>query len=273
METRTPRAELRAQAINVCLHSVAITLLIGLPVLVSAKSPESLLDAVGTIYCDGKVRGSAAHISPRQEIADDLALVVTAAHTLFDLQSGQPYQACEYRPQNKRLSGIAVNRISKHGYLTTDTDKIEQAEQDIAFLMLSHRPRQPALHLRQQSQPISGPLTIIAYHAKLGDITTSELCQLIDTDQPPNSALLLHNCQAGAGTSGAPIVDLSSGEIVAIHGGALVFDWAGGAQRLAAIDRDQIDPSRWINQGRIIDSGIIEILMDFIQSTPRNQSE
>ncbi len=238
MGTNRPRTGLGAKAINSCLLRLAGTLLIGLSALVRATSPESLLDAAGTIYCDGKVRGSAAYISPPQEIADDVALALTAAHTLFDLQSGQPYKACEYRPRNKRLSGIAVSRVSQHGYQTTDSDKIAQAEQDIAFLMLSHHPAQPALQLRQQSPPISGPLTIIAYHAKLGDITTSEPCQPIDTIQPPNSALLLHNCQAGAGTSGAPIFNLNSGELVAIHGGALVFDRADEAQPLAAIDRD-----------------------------------
>lgn len=274
METRTSRAELRAQAINVCLHSVAITLLVGLPALVSAKSPESLLDAVGTIYCDGKVRGSAVYISPRQEIADiavDLALVVTAAHTLFDLQNGQSYKACEYRPQNKRLSGIAVRRVSKHGYPITDSDKIAQAESDIAFLVLSYPPRQSALHFGQQSQPISGPLALLGYRAELDDIALSAPCQPVDIDQPPNPALLFHNCQAGAGTSGAPIIDLSSGRIVAIHGGALVFDRHGRTQQSAAIQREQVDPSQWINQGRMIDTEIIELLKAFLESSPSDQ--
>lgn len=271
MESNNPQAGLMARAINFGQHCIVGTLLIGLSALGNAKPPDRLLHAAGTIYCDGKVRGSAVYISPPQEIADiadDVALALTAAHTLFDLQSGQPYKACEYRPQNKRLSGIALSRVSQHGYQTTDSDKIAQAEQDIAFLMLSHHPAQPALQLRQQSPPISGPLTIIAYHAKLGDITTSEPCQPVDTIQPPNSALLLHNCQAGAGTSGAPIFNLNSGELVAIHGGALVFDRADEAQPLAAIDRDQVDLSLWINQGRLIDNDLIEMLMDFIQSTP-----
>lgn len=271
MGTNRPRTGLGAKAINSCLLRLVGTLLIGLSALVRATSPESLLDAAGTIYCDGKVRGSAVYISPPQEIADiadDVALVLTAAHTLFDLQSGQSYKVCEYRPQNKRLSGIAVSRVSQHGYRVTDTDRIAQAESDIAFLMLSYSPRQPALHLGQQSQLISGPLALLGYHAELGDMTASKHCQPQDSDQFPSTALLLHNCRAGAGTSGAPIVDLLSSQIVAIHGGALVFDRAGEAQQLGAIERDQIGPSQWINQGRIIDSGIIKVLTDFVESTP-----
>ena len=58
--------------------------------------------AVGTIYCDGGTRGIATHIQPPQGFDPNQSVIVTAAHVIYDPQTDQLFNQCDYRPQNKQ---------------------------------------------------------------------------------------------------------------------------------------------------------------------------
>ena len=91
--------------------------------------------AVGMIYCDGGIRGVATHIQTANDYQDH-SVIVTAAHVLYNPQTDQQFSQCLYRPQNKRLSGIAFETISAHNYSVKNRDKIAQAEADLIFIRL-----------------------------------------------------------------------------------------------------------------------------------------
>ena len=89
--------------------------------------------AVGTIICDGGLRGTATHIKSSSTDANQ-SIIITAAHILFDVKSGNRYASCSYLPKNKRLSAISFKTISEHNFDPSNSNKIAQSESDIVFV-------------------------------------------------------------------------------------------------------------------------------------------
>jgi len=215
--------------------------------------------AVGTVYCDGGIRGTASHIALSEKLQNKQSIILTAAHVLYNKQTAKPFKDCYYRPQNKRLSSIAFEQISAHSYSTNSKNKITQAENDIVFIKLKRKIHQPTLSLFQTKTDKSNKLLLIGLNLDQQSIFESNRCQQLNSDALSNQKLLLHNCPSKGGDSGAPIIDRDSGEIVGVHGGKLNFQPSGNTA----------DLGKWINQGRRIDSQTIEYLNDFIPQIPK----
>ena len=233
-----------------------------------------LADAMGTIVCDNKIKGSAAHIDLPALKDPRKSVLISAAHILFEKETGQAFSGCQYRPQNKRLSGVDIVLSSSTGYKVANSNKIAQAENDVIFLMLDSPLQQPALELSQHSENKQGnsqsQLTLVAYNVDQDRITHSDVCSSIKSIQPLSKKLLLHDCDAKAGTSGGAIVNIRNGKIVAIHGGALVFDPLPFEERAnndrALLERYQVPTDKLTNQGRLVDVEVISDLQTFIDS-------
>ena len=194
--------------------------------------------AVGTIYCDGGIRGVATHIQTAKDYQDH-SIIVTAAHVLYNPQTDQQFSQCLYRPQNKRLSGIAFETISAHTYSVKNTDKIAQAEGDLVFIRLKNKAHQPRLKLAQDSSSEVLAFSLISPYL---DSFKQAQCQKINHPYLNSDKLLLHNCPVQEGSSGSPLLD-KSGDVIAVHGGRLSVKTTNN------IDED----TAWIGQARRID--------------------
>lgn len=206
--------------------------------------------AVGTIFCDGGVRGIATHIQSLQDFDPNQSVIVTAAHVIYDPQTDQLFNQCNYRPQNKRLSSIAFEAISKHNYSVNNKDKIAQAESDLVFIRLKNRAHQPTLRLAENSSSIV-EFSLISPYA--GNFKQTQ-CQKINHPHLKNNQLLLHNCSVQEGSSGSPIVDSTSGDIIAVHGGRFAVQTAKNGE----------ENTQWIGQARSIDALAYSHLYDLI---------
>ena len=206
--------------------------------------------AVGTIFCDGGVRGIATHIQSLQDFDPNQSVIVTAAHVIYDPQTDQLFNQCNYRPQNKRLSSIAFEAISKHNYSVNNKDKIAQAESDLVFIRLKNRAHQPTLRLAENSSSIV-EFSLISPYA---DSFKQTQCQKINHPHLKNDQLLLHNCSVQEGSSGSPIVDSTSGDIIAVHGGRFAVQTAKNGE----------ENTQWIGQARSIDALAYSNLYDLI---------
>jgi V8-like Glu-specific endopeptidase len=206
--------------------------------------------AVGTIFCDGGVRGIATHIQSLQDFDPNQSVIVTAAHVIYDPQTDQLFNQCNYRPQNKRLSSIAFEAISKHNYSVNNKDKIAQAESDLVFIRLKNRAHQPTLRLAENSSSIVEFSLISPY---VGNFKQTQ-CQKINHPHLKNDQLLLHNCSVQEGSSGSPIVDSTSGDIIAVHGGRFAVQTAKNGE----------ENTQWIGQARSIDALAYSNLYDLI---------
>ena len=151
-----------------------------------------------------------------KDSAANHSVIVTAAHVIYDPQTDQIFNQCDYRPQNKRLSSIAFKAISKHNYSVNNKDKIAQAESDLVFIQLKNKAHQPTLRLTEKISNSIVEFSLISPYA--GNFKQTQ-CQKINHPHLKNDQLLLHNCAVQGGSSGSPIVDSASGNVIAVHGG------------------------------------------------------
>ena len=198
--------------------------------------------ALGTIYCDGGIRGLATHIQLPQGYDPNQSVIVTAAHVLYNPQTDQLFNQCHYRPENKRLSGIGFEKISSHSYSVNTKDKIAQAESDLVFIQLKNRVRQPRLKLAQDFSNSESEFSLIS-----PDLDGFKQTRCIKINHPHlnSNKLLLHNCPVQQGSSGSPLLN-ASGDVIAIHGGRFAVQTAKNGE----------ENTKWIGQARRIDSKI-----------------
>ena len=196
--------------------------------------------ALGTIYCDGGIRGIATHIQSPQGVDPNQSVIVTAAHVIYNPQTDQLFNQCHYRPQNKRLSGIGFEAISSHSYSVTNKDKIAQAESDLVFIQLKNKARQSRLKLAQDFSNVESEFSLISPDLEGFKQTR---CNKIDHPHLNSDKLLLHNCPVQQGSSGSPLLN-ASGDIIAIHGGRFTIQTVKNGE----------ENTKWIGQARRIDS-------------------
>tara|TARA_B110000211_G_scaffold229522_1_gene287408 strand:- start:66 stop:824 length:759 start_codon:yes stop_codon:yes gene_type:complete len=239
--------------------------------------------AVGTVICDGGLRGTATHIkSPSTE--PNQSIIVTAAHILFDVTSGKRYSSCSYLPRNKRLSAISFKTISEHSFDPRNSDKIAQSENDIVFVALARPLQQQALLLSDGKSIDHKTLTLLGYNSSQNRLTESADCKSYSSTQFASEKLLLHDCDARSGASGGPLL-LHSGKdqpanLIAVHGGTLLIKTlrinkmgeaasngnsnSNSKSHNARRDGAVADPERWINQARRVDQSVLLRLQQFV---------
>ncbi|MBT6593851.1 MAG: hypothetical protein HOO18_07845 [Porticoccaceae bacterium] len=231
------------------------------------------LSAVGTVICDGGLRGTATHIkSPL--VHPTQAIIVTAAHILFDAKSGKKYASCSYLPKNKRFSAIPFAMVSAHNFDPLSENKIAQSESDIVFVALSRSLQQPALKLNIGQSIGSGRLSLLGYNSSQNQITESVGCEQYSSIQFASEKLLLHDCDARSGASGGPLLledkNHQTTQLIAIHGGTLLVNKTdvpslhlSSQTNSANRDGAVADPERWINQARRVDQSVLLRLQQF----------
>ena len=198
--------------------------------------------ALGTIYCDGGIRGIATHIQSPQGVDPNQSVIVTAAHVIYNPQADQLFNQCHYRPQNKRLSGIRFKTLSSHSYSVNNKDKIAQAESDIVFIQLKKTVHQPRLKLAQDFSNVVSEFSLISSDL---DGFKQTRCNKINHPHLNSDKLVLHNCPVQKGSSGSPLLN-ASGDVIAIHGGRFTIQTAKNGE----------ENTQWIGQARRIDSKI-----------------
>jgi V8-like Glu-specific endopeptidase len=216
---------------------------IALFVLISPSTEaQDASQALGTIYCDGGIRGIATHIQSPQGVDPSQSVIVTAAHVIYNPQTDQLFNQCHYRPRNKRLSGIGFETVSSHSYSVNNKDKIAQAESDLVFIRLKTRAHQPKLKLAQDFPNVASEFSLISSDLDGFKLTR---CGKIDHPHLNSDKLLLHNCPVQQGSSGSPLLN-ASGDVIAIHGGRFAVQTAKNGE----------ENTEWIGQARRIDSKI-----------------
>ena len=227
-------------------------------------APIDLQRSVGTVICDGGLRGTAVHISLMHSDSDSLqqgSIILTAAHVLYDPDTAQRYKKCAYHPQGKRLSGVIFTRVSAHDFRPTTNNKIQQANQDIVFIALKKKLRHSGMKLNLTGQT-SRHLQLLGFNESQDNISISSNCQPFLSQTFVSPQLLLHDCDAGRGASGGPLIDAETGTVVGIHGGTLLFSPLGKESR-NAIAGASVDPETMVNQARKIDIDVLTKLHEF----------
>ena len=244
----------------------------------------------GTIKCDGKIRGTAMVIDTG-EIAPNLngVVLVSAAHVLFDLNSGKRFKRCEFH--FLALGKLARYRVKidleKMGMGNFDplmtTDGLQFGEQDWVFL---YAPKtwsgfnpDEALLLRvfsfsqmESYRQAGGELRLIAFDSSAGTISVSRDCTVIESGGGDLggggwAGQLLDDCDSGTGASGGGIVAVLDGKqyLIGIRSGS---HWNEDDFPKEFYPNGPPDGSLWdlnsnTNFGRAIDARIMQVLQKF----------
>jgi hypothetical protein len=112
-------------------------------------------------------------------------------------------------------------------------------------------------------------LQLLGFNESQDNISISSNCQPFLSQTFVSPQLLLHDCDAGRGASGGPLIDAETGTVVGIHGGTLLFSPLGKESR-NAIAGASVDPETMVNQARKIDVDVLTKLHEFTAYLAKN---
>ena len=222
----------------------------------SQNQTNAMLEAIGTIFCDGLIRGTASHVQHNRK---EYSIIITAAHVLLDRKTRSAFRSCSYRASNARFQNFLISKTSTPGKLLRDSDALEGMSKDWVFASLSQKLYAPKLQLRRSSQESLPNLSLamLVYDWKLGKIVGIENCRSMQSPHVEYPTLLLHNCAHGPGVSGAPLLNLQTLELIGVHGGQLI---------ITKLPNHNIEGI--LGQARLIDDEVLDELKRFSMSLP-----
>jgi hypothetical protein len=237
------------------------------------QAPAEMLKSVGTIYCDGALRGSATHVHTATKTHP--SVIVTAAHVLYNRVDGQAFIDCSYRPQNKRLTAIPFAEVDRHGYQPLSKNRLHQSENDVAFVALKYRLYAPSMSLSIESSS-KDELSLVAYNGSADAMHLAENCMRFSSVSFGSEHLILHNCDAQAGASGGALLDRSHKNVIAVHGGTFfvrpqTVNGSSNAINVAPAG-SRANPESWINHARKVDQPMINQLRYFVAYLAKDSS-
>ena len=238
------------------------------------QAPAEMLKSVGTIYCDGALRGSATHVHTATKT--DPSVIVTAAHVLYNRVDGQAFEDCSYRPQNKRLTAIPFAEIDRHAYQPLSKNRLHQSENDVVFVALKYRLYAPSMGLSIDSSS-KDELSLVAYNGSVDAMHLTENCMRFSSVSFASERLILHNCDAQGGASGGALLDPSHKNIIAVHGGTFfvrsqTVNGSSNALNVAPAG-SRANPESWINHARKVDQPMINQLRHFVAYLAKDSSD
>lgn len=148
-------------------------------------------------------------------IADDL--VLTAAHCLYDPRSGQMIDAAkiEFRAGWRNGRAVAyrgVRRALAHPrYTYQGPDRFDRVAFDIALVQLAKPIRLPQVHpFALDAGPVAGDTVgVVSYaHDRAEAPALQSMCEVLSRE----AQVVLMNCAADFGSSGAPVLAMRGGE-------------------------------------------------------------
>ncbi|WP_368185178.1 serine protease [Aestuariibius sp. HNIBRBA575] len=172
-------------------------------------------EAVGRLELDGKGFCTAALISDRQ--------IVTAAHCLFDRQTGAPIDLSRIEflaglRNGRALAYREIRRVVVHpDYVYLDDAPVASVAYDMALLELSQPIRNTSIEpFRTATQmPIGAQVGVVSYALDRAEAPSlQEVCAVLGRQ----SGVVVMSCDIDFGSSGAPVFLISNGiaQIVSI---------------------------------------------------------
>lgn len=246
--------------------------------------------SAGTVMCDGKIRGTAMVLDTR-EFAPALkgAVLVSAAHILYDLDQNKPFRRCEFHflalgELRRYHAKIDLQRLKMGKYDPRQaTAGHDFGEGDWVFMYVPKpwHGFDPAEALvpgifpfvnMEAFQQSGGELRLISFNAEAGVISVSGHCHVVESNRGDLGGgtwkgQLLDDCDSAGGSSGGGIVAVTQGQqrLIGIRNGSHWSAQVFPAEQypLGPPDGASWDRSANTNFARAIDSSLLRELKKY----------
>ena len=218
-------------------------------------------NSLGTIECDGAIRGLVSKLLLPNNEQINGSIFVTAAHNLLNKKTDKEFEKCSIRMKNSRFKRIDIHKISKTKFLLTD-NAVTRATNDFVFLYSINEIPSPGIRFKEiEVNPIN--FFSIGYDAIDEKIIFYTPCKKIYAPVIKEDSLLFHSCASKSGNSGGALLDIESGNLVAIHGGKFLISHSTKNTFLTT-------KTKKISHARAIDSSFITSFETFLLSLMQN---
>ena len=218
-------------------------------------------NSLGTIECDGAVRGLVSKILLQNYEQINGSIFVTAAHNLLNKNTDKQFKKCSIRMKNSRFNRIDIDKTSKTKFQSKD-NAVVRATNDFVFLYSGNEiPSLGIQFTKIEVNPIN--FLSIGYDAIDERIIFYTPCKKIYSPAIKEKGLLFHNCVSKSGNSGGALLDIESGNLVAIHGGQFLITHT-------TKNRFLTKKTKKISHARVIDSSFITSFETFLFSLMQN---
>jgi len=249
----------------------------------------------GTIVCEGKVRGTAMVVDTREYAPEfDGAILLSAAHVLYDLDKKRLFRRCEFHYMGRRHGAAYRAKIDLASIRKGDfdpaqaTDRAEFGKGDWAFLYLrkawkNFHPGQ-GVRLRAFSfadgesfQQRGGEFRLVAFDSDAGVIAQSRNCTVVESRDGDLGGgawqgQLLDDCDSADGASGGGIIAVLGRQhfLIGIRNGAHWSETVYPAERFPSGPPDGAPWDRRLNTnfGRAVDAQLLGALLAMIRPQP-----
>lgn len=247
--------------------------------------------SAGTIHCDGKLRGTAMVLN-----TDELSLkpqghvLITAAHVLFDLDSGRMFRECRFHymglgrlPGYQAAIDLETARMGRFDPLQA-REQLTFGREDWAFLhvptvipaIVPEARIQPKTFNDVTDRPVAGQsYRLLAWSERHAAISMSLACTPVESQAGDLgggswSGQILDDCDSGQGASGGGLIASDSGSavLVGIRTGS---HWDAVAYPSQSFPQGPLAGAAWdirhhTNFARAIDRGLLEELGSFLHT-------
>lgn len=143
-------------------------------------------------------------------------LVLTAAHCLFDKQSGQPVQPQDLQflagwRDGRAAAHRSIRRVMPHPSFDPGAEMLDEIRHDLGLLELDHPIRNGAIGVFEISdrRESGSEVGVVSYaHDRSEHATLQEVCEIIGRER----GFLVMSCEADFGSSGAPVFVFENGQ-------------------------------------------------------------
>ena len=218
-------------------------------------------NSLGTIECDGAIRGLVSKLLLPNNEQINGSIFVTAAHNLLNKKTDKQFEKCSIRMKNSRFNRIDIDKISDTKFQSKD-NAVVRATNDFVFLYSSNEIPSSGIRFTEiEVNPIN--FFSIGYDAIDEKIIFYTPCKKIYSPVINEDGLLFHNCVSKSGNSGGALLDIESGNLVAIHGGQFLITHT-------TKNRFLTKKTKKVSHAKMIDSSFITSFETFLFSLMQN---
>jgi hypothetical protein len=242
------RLQIKVRYLFLILLSITVQKIEANPLNQAEAIFNRIENSLGTIECDGAIRGLVSKLLLPNNEQINGSIFVTAAHNLLNKKTDKQFEKCSIRMKNGRF-----NRID---------NAVVRATNDFVFLYSSNEIPSSGIRFTEiEVNPIN--FFSIGYDAIDEKIIFYTPCKKIYSPVINEDGLLFHNCVSKSGNSGGALLDIESGNLVAIHGGQFLITHT-------TKNRFLTKKTKKVSHAKMIDRSFITSLETFLFSLMQN---